>query len=124
MSQLREADFSRLKALLAQLNGALDTCSRAVEKFKRAVKKKKAEERSEFDDAYAQVRARESALRNSIEAAQRASATEAERFQARVAEDYEAYSRAVIVAESLARQLLNDAEMRALTSGKVAMPAE
>jgi hypothetical protein len=95
-----------------------------VENIKRTVQKKKSEARSEFDDAYAQVRIREAALRASIDAAQRAPAEAAEAFQARVAQDYEAYSRAVIVAESLARPLLNEAESRAMISGEVVRPAE
>lgn len=75
------------------------------------------EDRSQFDSAYAQVRAREVALRASILAASTASPEQAAEAQARVAADYEAYARAVTVADATAR-----ASRQALANNLVGSP--
>lgn len=100
---LRDAEFARLKAVLSQLRATLDTNARSVVQLRRIVRKLPREDRSQFDNAYAQVRVREVALRNSIIAASTASPEQAAAAQAQVAADYEAYARAVTVANATSR---------------------
>ena len=69
------------------------------------------------DIAFAQVRAREAILRNSIAAASVASPEAAAAAQAQVAADYEAYANAVAVAENLARAASRQALATASPSG-------
>lgn len=104
-SDLREADYNRLKAVLAQTTNNVDLTSRSVAELRRVVRKKEAKpvDLAEFDSAYQQVRVREVALRNSILAASSAPPEIAAAAQAQVAADYEAYARAVTVAEATAR---------------------
>ena len=112
VGEIRDADYPRLKAVLAQLKAGLETSSRSLAQLQRTTRRKPVkpviEERSPFDFAYAQVRACEVALRNSIEAASLATPESAAKLQAKVAENYEAYARAVIVAKSTARTALAD----------------
>ncbi len=101
--ELRDADYARLKAVLAQLRASLDYNTRSMNQLHRVVRKLPREDRSQFDSAYAQVRAREVALRNSIIAASTATPENAAAAQAQVAADYEAYARAITVADATAR---------------------
>ena len=113
VSDVRDAEYPRLKAILAQLKAGLETSSRSLAQLQRTTRRKSerpvvTEDRSHFDFAYAQVRACEVALRNSIEAASFATPENAAELQAKVAENYEAYARAVTVAKSTAKSMLAD----------------
>lgn len=103
-SDVRSADLARLKAVLAQLRTGLDRSAGSVVQLRRVTRRLPLEDRSQFDSAYAQVRACEVALRTSILAASTATPEHARDAQAKVAEDYEAYARAVMVAEATAKQ--------------------
>lgn len=63
------------------------------------------QDRTQFDAAYAQVRMWEMELRKSIQLASGASPEDAPAAQAKVAADYEAYARALTVAEAATRSL-------------------
>ena len=112
LGEVRDAEYPRLKAVLAQLKAGLETSSRSLAQLQRTTRRKPEkpviEDRSVFDFAYAQVRACEVALRNSIEAASMATPENAAELQAKVAENYEAYARAVTVAKSTAKTMLAD----------------
>jgi hypothetical protein len=110
VDNLRDVDFNRLKAVLSQLKAGLDTSSRTLAQLRRTAKATPApvQDRTQFDFAYAQVRACEVALRTSIEAASLAPAETAAELQAKVAENFEAYSRAVTVAKSIAKNFFAD----------------
>lgn len=99
-----------MKAVLSQLKAGLDTSSRTLAQLRRTAKATPApvQDRTQFDFAYAQVRACEVALRTSIEAASLAPAETAAELQAKVAENFEAYSRAVTVAKSIAKNFFAD----------------
>jgi hypothetical protein len=102
--ELRDADFGRLKAVLAQTRADLDFNTHAITQLRRTVEKTPPRDRTEFDSASAQVRVREVALRHSIAAASTAAPDKAADAQAQVARDYEAYARAVAVAEAVAQK--------------------
>jgi hypothetical protein len=110
VGDLRDMDFNRLKAVLSQLKAGLDTSSRTLAQIRRTAKAAPlpVQNRTQFDFAYAQVRACEVALRTSIEAASIAPPEKAGEMQAKVAENYEAYARAVTVAKSIAKNFLAD----------------
>jgi hypothetical protein len=110
VGDLRDVDFNRLKAVLSQLKAGLDTSSRTLAQIRRTAKATPlpVQNRTQFDFAYAQVRACEVALRTSIEAAAIASPEKAAEMQGKVAENYEAYARAVTVAKSIAKNFLAD----------------
>jgi hypothetical protein len=112
LGEVRDAEFYRLKAVLSQLKAGLDTSSRTMVQLRRTAQKKAkaapVQDRSTFDFAYQQVRACEVALRTSIEQASLATPEDAPALQAKVAENYEAYARAVTVAQSLAKNFLAD----------------
>ena len=99
-----------MKAVLSQLRTSLDHNARSLAQLKRAARGTQTpiQDRSEFDFAYAQVRACEVALRSSIEAASSASAETAAELQAKVADNYEAYARAVTVAHAVAKNFIAD----------------
>ena len=103
--EIRNADYSRLQAILAQTQARIDIASRSVAHMRYIVQQEKPEpiDRRPFDDAFQQVRICEVALRNSIVAASKASPEEAAAAQAQVAANYEAYARAVTVAESMTK---------------------
>jgi hypothetical protein len=107
---LREVEFSRLKAVLSQLKAGLDASSHSLVQLRRTARQQPVpfQDRSQFDFAYAQVRACEVALRTSIEQAGNASAESAGELQAKVAENYEAYARAVTVAQAVAKNFIAD----------------
>jgi hypothetical protein len=96
-------ELARLKAVLGQLRTGLDHSSTSVAQLRRVTRRLPLPDRSQFDMAYAQVRACEVALRASILAASNAAPSEARKAQSKVAEDYEAYARAVMVAEATAK---------------------
>jgi hypothetical protein len=103
---VRDADYPRLKAVMSQLKAGLDTSTRSLSQIRRTARRKEVkplEDRSHFDFAYAQVRACEVALRSSIAAASLATPETAPELQAKVAQAYEAYSRAVTVAQATAK---------------------
>jgi hypothetical protein len=102
-NDVRAVELARLKAVLGQLRTGLDHSSTSVAQLRRVTRRLPLEDRSQFDMAYAQVRACEVALRSSILAASSAAPAEARKAQAKVAEDYEAYARAVMVAEATAK---------------------
>lgn len=112
VTEIREVEFNRLKAMLSQLKIGLDTSSRSLASLRRTAARTVApvpqKDRSQFDFAYQQVRACEVALRTSIDAASTATPEEAPERQARVAEAYEAYARAVTVARSVAKNFIAD----------------
>jgi hypothetical protein len=99
-----------------QLKAGLDTSSRSLAQIRRTARRKPVEQQqpviaqdhSPFDFAYAQVRACEVTLRMSIEAASLATPENAAELQAKVAQSYEAYSRAVTVAQATAKNYLAD----------------
>ncbi|MEO6006303.1 MAG: hypothetical protein ABIZ04_23890 [Opitutus sp.] len=66
------------------------------------------QDRSQFDFAYAQVRACEVALRSSIEQASDAQEASAAELLAKVAANYDAYAHAVSVAKVVAQNFLAD----------------
>ncbi len=101
--QVRNTELARLKAVLAQLRTGLDNSSRSLVQVRKVTRRLPLEDRTQFDAAYAQVRAREVALRASILVASNAPADKAAAAQQQVAEDYEAYARAVTVAEATAK---------------------
>jgi hypothetical protein len=114
-SDIRDADYPRLKAVLSQLKAGLDTSSRSLAQIRRTTRRKPIQQptivqqdHSPFDFAYAQVRACEVALRTSIEAASTATPENAAELQAKVAQNYEAYARAVTVAQATAKNYLAD----------------
>ena len=107
--EIRDADYSRLKALLSQLKANVDANSIVLVQLKRTAQKKKSAappDRTPFDFAYAQVRACEVALRASIDEASTATPEHAVSLQAKVADSYEAYARAVTVAQSIAKNFV------------------
>ena len=108
MDEIRGADFSRLKAVLSQLRANLDVSSRSLVQLKRVARHSPEQDRTQFDFAYAQVRACEVALRTSIAAASEAPPESAATLQAKVAENYEAYARAVTVAQAVAKNFVAD----------------
>jgi hypothetical protein len=83
----------------------LDARSRSVVQLRQIAKKLPHPDRNQFDSAYAQVRMWEVELRKSILEASQASADTAQAAQAKVASDYEAYARALTVADAAARAL-------------------
>lgn len=112
----------RLKSLLSQVKDSVNVTATSVAQLQLAIltqyehrirdkrsdpmKPKTVEPERLFspsDDAFAQVRAREAILRQSIAAASIAPPETAAAAQAQVAADYEAYARAVTVAETAAR---------------------
>jgi hypothetical protein len=101
--EVRNTEFARLKAVMSQLKLGLDTSSRSVMQLRHIVRKEQPQGHGQFDSAYVQVRACEVALRRSILAASQAAPEDAAAAQAQVAADYEAYARAVTVAEATAR---------------------
>lgn len=104
VSEIRHSDAARLKAVLYQLRVGLDTTSRSLVAVRQnVVAEVPREDRREFDSAFVQVRLREVALRNSIAAASNAEPGERSEAQAQVARDYEAYARAVVVAQAMLR---------------------
>jgi hypothetical protein len=100
---IRDTEYARLKAVLSQLKLGLDTSARSIAQLRHVVRKEEPKGHGQFDSAYVQVRACEVALRKSILAASEASPETAAAAQAQVAADYEAYARAVTVAEATAR---------------------
>jgi hypothetical protein len=111
LRDIRDADYPRLKAVMSQLKAGLDTSARSLAQIRLTAQRKQSkptEDRSHFDFAYSQVRACELALRASIEAASLATEETAAELQAKVAENYEAYSRAVTVARATAKSHLAD----------------
>jgi hypothetical protein len=104
VGEVRHADAARLKAVLYQLRVGLDTTARSLVAVRQnVVAEVPREDRREFDSAFVQVRLREVALRNSIAAASNAEPGERSEAQAQVARDYEAYARAVVVAQAMLR---------------------
>ena len=101
-------EFSRLKAVLGQLKLNLDASSHSLVQLRRTAKTKPPQDRSQFDFAYAQVRVCEVALRTSIAEASTAAPENAADLQAKVAANYEAYARAVTVAQSVAKNFFAD----------------
>jgi hypothetical protein len=114
VGDIRDADYPRLKAVLSQLKAGLDTSSTSLAQIRRTTRRKPeqqpaiVQDHSPFDFAYAQVRACEVALRTSIEAASTATPENAAELQAKVAQNYEAYSRAVTVAQATAKNYVAD----------------
>jgi hypothetical protein len=92
--------------VLSQLRTSLDVSSRSLIQLKRTARRSPQQDRTQFDFAYAQVRAREVALRASIVAASEAPAESAAALQAKVAENYEAYARAVTVAQAVGKNFM------------------
>jgi hypothetical protein len=102
--EVRDADYSRLKAVLAQMKTNLEFSALALDELKREKPKKKAtQKRTESELAFDQVRFRELQLRGSIDRASTATPDMAAQAQAQVASDYEAYARAVAAAESVSK---------------------
>ena len=95
---------------MSQLKAGLDASSHSLVQLRRTAKEKPLpiQDRSQFDFAYAQVRACEVALRSSIEQASNAPVESAAELQAKVAENYEAYARAVTVAQAVAKNFIAD----------------
>lgn len=102
-NELRRADYPEFKALLDELKATLEVCTRSLDELHRAARRQRKVERSALDEAFAQVRVREQVLRASLVAAQNAPPEKARALQSQVAAAYEAYSRAVTVAEATAR---------------------
>ena len=107
-ADIRDVEFNRLKAVLGQLKLNLDASAHSLVQLKRTAKAKPLQDRTQFDFAYAQVRVCEVALRTSIAEASIAPAETAPQLQAKVAENYEAYARAVTVAQAVAKNFLAD----------------
>jgi hypothetical protein len=91
--------------MLSLVRTDLDTSSRSVVQLRQIAKKLPQPDRSQFDSAYAEVRMWEVELRKSILEASQASSETAPAAQAKVASDYEAYARALTVADAAARAL-------------------
>jgi hypothetical protein len=108
---LRDADSSRLKVVLAQTRAELDINAHALSQLRRISRNTEPRDRTEFDSAAVQVRVLEVALRNSIAAASSASPDDAADAQAQVARDYEAYARAVAVAEAIGQKFRGTAKL-------------
>jgi TolA-binding protein len=106
-SELHDADFARLKALLAQIEKNLDLTADAVKDLQRTTSKKqnkdKAKALTDAEVAFDEVRLREQALRDSISRAKSAPPEIVSAAEEQVAADYAAYAYAVAAAESKAR---------------------
>ena len=109
--EIRDADASRLKVVLAQTRAELDINAHALTQLRQIARKKAPRDRTEFDAASIQMRMLEVALRTSIAAAATASPADAAEAQAQVARDYEAYARAVAVAEAAAQKFHGTAQL-------------
>ena len=131
LADVRDVDYPRLKAVLSQLKAGLDTSSRSLAQIRRTARKKAEQptvqptiqDHSPFDFAYQQVRACEVALRASIEAASTATPDNAAELQSKVAQNYEAYARAVTVAQATAKTYLADNSSSAASRSSY-VPAE
>lgn len=99
--------------VLAQTRAELDINAHALTQLRRIAQKNAPRDRTEFDAASVQMRVLEVALRSSIAAAATASPAEAAEAQAQVARDYEAYARAVAVAEAAAQRFHGTAAIAA-----------
>lgn len=129
VQRIVQADPVRLKVVLAHLRENVNITSQSVARLRtiaflnqEAVSKRDRKHRVEplkltpTDSAFAEVRSLEAALRDSIAAAAEASPEAAAAAQSKVAEHYEAYARAVTVAENLARAASRAASHEALVT--------
>jgi hypothetical protein len=129
LQRIVQADPVRLKVVLAHLRENVAITSQSVARLRtiaflnqEAEWKRDRKHRVEplkltpTDSAFAEVRSLEAALRDSIAAAAAASPEAAAAAQAEVADRYEAYARAVTIAENLTRAATRAASHEALVS--------
>lgn len=102
LASIRSHEAASRDPLFAQIDAQLDASKRALGDFRRSASEMSAGNRDQFKSAEKDLKAKESALRESLRAARRADAQEWPQARSRLAADYEAYAAAAARIDALA----------------------